>query len=345
MQIDREKFVTALRAVKPGVATKEVIEQTSSFFFADGQVISYNDEIMLSHPLDLGGLSGAVPSASLAAYLGKLRGEAVEVEEEEGKLVLRSGRSKASFEMAAEITAPIFEAELPEDGSFVALPADFDDAISFAGGSVSDNMNRAILTCIHLSGQRAESSDGHRLTRYQMQGAAFPEQGVLLPGRVVKDLRAFAPLAYALTAGWVHFSNLDGGLFSCRILEGDYPDLTNLLAISGLEIRFPVALGEMLERAGIFAAEDKTQDEQVRVAFTMGRLTIEGQGLTGKAEETCRCRYNGQDIAFMIHPRYLSEANPGTRRAILNEAGTMLKFVDDQVPFEHVICLLQPKKG
>ena len=45
MKIETSKFKTALDVVKPALASKEIIEQTTSFAFINGTVVAYNDEI------------------------------------------------------------------------------------------------------------------------------------------------------------------------------------------------------------------------------------------------------------------------------------------------------------
>ena len=64
MQINRQNLQKALEIVKPGLSNKEIIEQTTSFAFIDGKVVTYNDEISICHPVEGLTLEGAVKADS-----------------------------------------------------------------------------------------------------------------------------------------------------------------------------------------------------------------------------------------------------------------------------------------
>ena len=53
MKINKQQFIEALELVKPGLAAKEIIEQSTSFVFRAGQVITYNDEVAVHAPVGL----------------------------------------------------------------------------------------------------------------------------------------------------------------------------------------------------------------------------------------------------------------------------------------------------
>ena len=59
--MNREDILEALEIVKPGLASKEHIEQSTCFAFKNGKVMTFNDEISVSHPVEgLDGLEGAI---------------------------------------------------------------------------------------------------------------------------------------------------------------------------------------------------------------------------------------------------------------------------------------------
>ena len=45
MRVSREKLMQALEAVSPGLANRELIEQSSCFVFKSGMVMTFNDEV------------------------------------------------------------------------------------------------------------------------------------------------------------------------------------------------------------------------------------------------------------------------------------------------------------
>ena len=51
MKIKKLELINILQRVKPGLAKRDVIEQFTHFIFTGESVITYNDEICISHPL------------------------------------------------------------------------------------------------------------------------------------------------------------------------------------------------------------------------------------------------------------------------------------------------------
>jgi hypothetical protein len=66
-------LIKALEAVKPGLANKEMIEQSTSFAFMEDRVVTYNDEISISHPLKGIPIVGAIKADELYAFLSKVK--------------------------------------------------------------------------------------------------------------------------------------------------------------------------------------------------------------------------------------------------------------------------------
>ncbi len=63
--ISKKKLQEALEIVKPGLSNNEIIEQTTSFAFIDGRVITYNDELSISCPVEELNVQGAVKAEEL----------------------------------------------------------------------------------------------------------------------------------------------------------------------------------------------------------------------------------------------------------------------------------------
>ena len=70
MKINRQELLKALTAVKPGLTSVEILEQSTSFVFKKGRVYTYNDEIAISHPVDKS-LSGVVSAKEFYELLNR----------------------------------------------------------------------------------------------------------------------------------------------------------------------------------------------------------------------------------------------------------------------------------
>ena len=69
MKLNKTDLQKALEIVKPGLANKEMIEHSTSFAFIGGRVVTYNDEISLSHPVEGLEIEGAIHAEELYKLL------------------------------------------------------------------------------------------------------------------------------------------------------------------------------------------------------------------------------------------------------------------------------------
>jgi len=51
IKVNRVELKEALERVRPGLASKDIIDQATSFAFLKDRVVTYNDEISISHPV------------------------------------------------------------------------------------------------------------------------------------------------------------------------------------------------------------------------------------------------------------------------------------------------------
>ena len=105
MKINKAELQRALEKVKPGLANRELVEQSTSFAFVRDRVITYNDEISISHPVTGLEVCGAVKAQALYEFLNKIRREEIDVEWEENQVVIRAGRAKARL-VRQEVSYP-----------------------------------------------------------------------------------------------------------------------------------------------------------------------------------------------------------------------------------------------
>ena len=128
MKINKEQLQRALEIVKPGLANKELIEQSTSFAFMGGKVITYNDSISVSHPVEGLELEGAVLADNLYKFLGKIKKADVDLVVKDNEIILTTGKATAGLTLQSEIKLPLDET-LSERGRWQKLPENFIDHI------------------------------------------------------------------------------------------------------------------------------------------------------------------------------------------------------------------------
>jgi len=338
MKINRQELVKALEVVRPGLASKEMIEQSTSFAFVNGRIVTYNDEISISHPVKNLDITGAIKAEELYKLLSKLTGEELEIEITGTEVLIQSEKAKAGFSLQKEITLPLMNTE--ELSAWKELPDNLSTAMQFCLFSCSNDMSRPVLTCIHLQKDGIiESCDNVRGTQYSL-GVTLPINDMLIPGRIVEKLIRYNIKNVAKSKGWLHFKMEDKTIFSCRILEEKYPDLTPILQMQGEKIVFPKRIKEILEKASVFSKKEFLLDEVVSIRLGSKKTYIRAEGESGWFEEEINARYSGEPVSFQAHPLFLREICEEIRTSYLEK--DRLKFIGEN--WEHVMALTTGKE-
>ena len=302
MKIEKNKLKEALEIVKPGLASKEMIEQSTSFCFLDNKVVTYNDEISISHPIEIE-LTGAINAVELYAFVNKAKEKELDLSVTDNEILIKSGRSRAGLTLQSEIKLPL--EEIGEIKKWKKLPADFTAGLKFAMGAASRDMSSPVLTCVHCKENYLVGCDNFRIAKFELSGK-IPVKEFLLPADTAAKVIKLFPDEIALSEGWVHFKTNTGTILSCRIFEDKYPDVEEHLQGKGTGLTFPKNTNEILERAGVFAKRDHMLDEMVEISVNKGRLQVKAESASGwfKETEKVNCK---EEIQFNITPYLLRD--------------------------------------
>ncbi len=325
MQINKNQLSYALERVKPGLASKEIIEQSTSFAFLDGRVITYNDELHLSHPVEGLQLEGAIQADVLYKFLSKIKKDDIEVETKGSEIVFVSGRTRAGITMIAEVKLPLKE-DVSQRGKWKDLPENFSKLVGFAMTSCSKNMSTPVLTCVSVKKSGlVYATDQYRITKCDMK-TDMPVKDFLLPASSAVEVVKLNPDKIAEGKGWIHFQNEEGTIISCRIMEESYPEIDKHLVVKGEKIVLPKTINEVLDRAMVFAKRDHMLDEMVTITIADKKFIIssKGEGGSGWFEEDVNFKYDGKPVAFGITPYLLKGILTETQACVLSK--DKLKF-------------------
>jgi DNA polymerase III sliding clamp (beta) subunit (PCNA family) len=331
--MQKEALLKALETVRPGLASKEMIEQSTSFAFMSDRVVTYNDEISISHPVEGLDIEGAIKAEELYKLLSKLKGDELKLKKTAKEITITSDKTTAGITLQSEIKLPL--EEIGELGKWKILPEGFVDKLTFCLFSCSRDMGRPVLTCIHVNkAGYIESCDNLRLT-HSLQGEEMPVDTFLIPQSSAQQLVKYGVNKIAEGKGWVHFKTEEGTIFSCRIFQDNFPDTSKILEVEGKEITLPHSMDNIIDRASIFSKREYALDEEVEVIIEDGQMTVWAQSDTGWIKEETKVRYRGDKISFSINPKFLKEILPIIRKGVLGE--NKIKFVGDN--WQHVISL------
>jgi hypothetical protein len=328
MKINKENLQEALMIVKPGLANKEILQQTTSFAFLKGRVTTYNDEISISHPVGDIDFEGAVKAEELYGLLSKLSQKTVDIEIKKEELRISSGRVKAGIQLQSKITLPL--KEIPDKWNKIKEPERFKKLVTIAAQTCSADMSQPKLTCVSIQKDGTViGSDGYRLVNCKLE--QFPTKDFLIPASSVFELIKINPTHVQLEESWIHFKNKEGTYFSSRRVNDDYIDPEKIATILQVkkkkEIEFPSKVLDMLDRVSPFAKRDFTLDESIHVEIDGGKILLKAQKEDTKSwikeKASIKCE---ESLSFIITPSLFRSILKETRKCILHKDMTKAKF-------------------
>lgn len=334
MKTNRKELLKVLEMVNPGLASKAIIEQSECFIFQHGRVYTFNDEVAVSHTIDLD-FEGAVNGKKFLDLLRKSKDDELDIFIEEGMLRVHGKKSRAGLKTDFNVKLPFSEVGDNTEAIWNSLPEEFCNSIRFCLFSTSRDATRPLLTCVHINGDVVESCDNFRMTRRYMS-SKLEGKPILIPADVVKDLADFLPIKVARIGGWLHFLNEKEMVFCCRTYSEAYPDVSRVLKVEGEVAKWPDKIEEAIERAGVFGESSiKGLNSRVTVELSEGRVMIRGEGDHGFFEEDMRLRFAG-DASFEINASFFAEILQHTNEATIGKE--QLKFEDEN--WVHIVGLM-----
>lgn len=295
----KENLQYALEVVKPGLANKEVVEQSTSFAFIDGKVVTYNDEISISHPVEGLDITGAIQAEELYQILKKIDKEEIEISVVDNEIRLTAGKSRAGLILHQEVKLPL--EEIGAIGKWKALPDNFLKGLQFAVPSCSRDNSRPKLTCVHCSDNNyIEASDGHRISRLTLSDP-LPVASFLLPADSTLKVLRLMPTKIAEGKGWIHFKTEEGTILSCRVFEEKYLELDPHVKVEGNWVTLPETIYDIVDRANIFAKRDSVFDEEITITIEKQKLTVRSESDAGWFEEKTKIE-STDSLKFKITP-------------------------------------------
>src|SRR3990167_7007518 len=303
MRTNREALLKVLESLTPGLATREIIEQSSCLvFMGDGRAATFNDEVCASRQSPLK-IVGAVKAKPLLDLLTKLVEDEIDVEQVNGELKVLGKMKKAGIRMEAEVMLPVESVEIPE--TWRPLPTEFSEGVSIVFPCASTEESKFYLTCVHISADFIEASDRLQIARYPVKTGV--SESTLVRAQSLRKILGYDMTEIAETPSWVHFRNPAGLVLSIRRYLEDYPDLGRFLTSEGtIPVALPGGLEEVVSKAEIFSCE-KAEGNHVLVDIKADRLMIEGTGATGYYKEGKKISYQGPPMRFSIAPKLLVE--------------------------------------
>jgi DNA polymerase-3 subunit beta len=278
----------------------------------------------------------------------------LEINDDAGQLLLRSGRSRFHLQALPEADFPDLAAA-DFTHRFAIAAGDLKKLIEKTQFAISNEETRYYLNGIFLHTTeveghvmlRAVATDGHRLARVEMPAPAGSQgmPGIILPRKAVSEVQklvedATQNVAVELASTKARFSFGDVVL-TTKLIDGTFPDYTRVIP-SGNDRRLVV------ERAPFAAAVDRVstisseRGRAVKLAMADGKLTLSVTNPeSGSAVEELEVDYDAPPLDIGFNARYLLDitqqlesdtalfklADPGSPTLVLDRDGASALYV------------------
>jgi len=318
-------LLNALSIVKPGLSNKELIEQSSSFAFMGNRVVTYNDEISVSHPVEDLDIIGAVKAEELYKFLHKTKQEDIAISVEDNVLLLAAGRSKVTLTLEADIKLDL--SELQKKKKWKKLPPSFLNDIKFVAKAASKNAAMPAMTCLNIRADGfIEATDRFRACRCTSDF----DTSFLLPADVVVTITTINPTKICVEKNWVHFKTPTNTILSCRIFNAEFPAVDPFFKKWGegddVLLSLPKELLSIVEKAMIFSKRDYVMDEFLYITVSKKKIKVVAKSEYASFEETTEMEYKGEQVQFKIVPHLFLD--------ILKEKDTIVYLGKTKIKFE-----------
>lgn len=343
MKISKEEFLNSLQLVRAGVSPRGLVEQSSSFVFKDGVVMTFNDEIACRKDIGVP-LEGALNAEMLIASLEKFPDGQLTIRQNgDGHVEFRGKRDRFGIKLEAEVTLPIDRVETPT--KWRKLPENFSDVVECVKDCAGRDETQFHLTCLHFTSEWVEACDNIHAFRWKLNLGL--KGSILIRSKAMQEIIGLGVTKMSVTPAWVHFKNPVGLVLSCRQYIQEYPDITPLLKRpSGTKIEIPKGLFEANQQAALHA-KDKGPGGEALVLLSIkdGRVKIRGEGSRGYYEGIRKVVYDGPQLTFITTPDLLEYVSGRYRSARISEGWLKVQGHTEGVEgtWEYITALGQPK--
>lgn len=350
MKVDHKGLLNALESVQPGLAKKEIVEQTNHFVFDGEYIMTFNGEVGVTKHFPTG-IEGTVSADKLYPLVKKIppdpEGE-INIVMEEGEILIsgKGNKFRSGLKFDPEITLDLQNIKTANEKKWKDLPGNFIEAVQFSLASAGTDMSRPLMTCIHFNSELVESNDNYRFSRMFLETEVFGDDDFVIPASSMQVLVKYPikkfQVAYTDKSkeqpAFIHFQTNSDVVISLSVWPDEYVETEELYnsPTSEIDISFPKTTLDALDRANIFGKGEHALDSEVIIQLMKRKMLISAEDDSGWIKEEMAINYQGKEkIKFAINPSFLIQVIRQFREATVST--NMMRFSGSN--WDHLIVL------
>ena len=329
MKLIRSEILNAIGKVKPALLDGKLIEFAGLLLFDGKKLISYGDEISISVPLETDFIA-AVKAEEFSQLIQKIKENEVDLEIEEGQLLVKAGKMKAGFTLVEYDPESVPDLGLSQVEKWNKFPEGFVDALKFCMFSASSSPEYGVLCSLKIEPERIISSDNYRISEKllskKMKGI---KEQLLMPRKVASFLANFKLEKFAITEACAHYRDEAKVVFTHRLISDEYPDVDAFLKVEGNDLQLPKDISGALDAASTIA-------ETVDISVEKGLIRVRGESENRWIEYPVDSDYDGEKLVFRTSPEHMIQILRYSQQVTVGE--NILLFTSEN--FRHSVCLI-----
>lgn len=323
MEVKRAEVLQKLENAAVAITGKAILEQSNTFVFQAGELVTFNGEVLTRQPSPFGNeIEGSIIASNLLMTMQRFPDDTLQIRQRDGELRIKGKRRESGIKMMAEVLLPYDDVPVPE--KFRKMPDNLPGFLVQAARVCGKDETAPKTTHVHITKDRVESTDSYRAFRAKIE-TNLPRPILVHAMNLIDACKFDIKKMSVSKADWFHVRTSDGMVISLICSADKYykPKLLNgLFDIEGEEVTLPSNLSEILSRAEVMDTPNLSidgWDSQVTIYLSENLIRITSQKEEGWFRESKKVKYEGPDMSFTIHPTFLKELVEQTRKVILNK--------------------------
>ena len=338
MKIQIDQLHKALKAVRPALADKAIVESFVRFFFTGDHIITYNGRIMISYPFDTGDFSFSILAAPFFSFVSKTKIKQINLEIKKGNVKIKGKGLTAKI--AVETNPELPEIEMPDSDSsdWNELPEGFIEGMKMCLISVGTDPSSEFSNVLFTEDGLIISSDDVRVSSYDTSDDG--QEGFLIPGSSARELITFESESlshYLVEENLVFFSTEDGAIFCSTRSADDFPDMLQYMEFSGSKYKLPKTVKTAVESSMVMNDAVEDIDKRIDVLIKDGKIKCKSEGDLGYIETSEKLKVGKKEIHFGINPIFFTHILEHSTIMTVGEGRALFKSGN----FKHLVSLYE----
>ena len=312
MKIKRSELLQALNAVKPGLATKSVVQQMEHVIFTGQDIITYNEQTGILYPFETE-FEASVNYNDLYKIITKIKKDEIDLTVEGSELLITTKTTKAGLvtmntgEIDESLNGLINQLPDEENGlEWQNLPSDFIDGALLCIPATSRDLSQGTLACLYVNGTNMICSDNQRVSWYELSEAVDAE--FFIRAGTIRELASFDIKRLCVSESWVHFITENDVVFSTRLIRGKsfnyFLDMFD--GFKGTAVKLPEGLKALVDAAAVMAEDEDVRN--MKITLREGEMICATQNARGWIEEPVPIKFNKKTpIDFQVSAVFLQQ--------------------------------------